>query len=789
MPAHKTVSDHPDFNAVLKSLLEAPELEALHHEAAKEAIFAPIPEGVHPELVAALKAHGISKLYSHQAKAFDLVQQGKDIVVVTPTASGKTLCYNLPVINNLYYSGNTGRAIYLFPTKALSNDQMHELIDLGSGLKNPLKVHTFDGDTPGDARQAIRKMGDIIITNPDMLHQGILPHHTKWVKLFTNLRFIVIDELHTYRGVFGSHVTNVLRRLLRIAAFYGAKPQIICCSATIANPRELASRMVGRDVALIDESGAPRGERYLAIYNPPLINEELGIRASYLKRAQSIALSFILAGSQTILFVKSRIAVERLTKLLKEALTKLHKDSETIQGYRGGYLPSLRRKIEEGLRNGSIKGVISTNALELGIDIGSLDVCCLAGYPGTIASTWQQAGRVGRQGGISFSVLVTSSSPMDQYIAGHPDYLFKGAVETARIDPDNLIILLSHLKCAAFELPFVEGEKFGALSTQETSELLEFLQENEMVHLSGGRYHWVTDSYPANEIGLRSIAEGNFAVTDITDGHEVVIGEVDYFSAPETIHPKAIYMVEGVSYEVCELDWEGRKAYVKRATADYYTDAMTYSKVTILDVEESAPATLYQCEAGEVRINREVVGFKKMKFDTSENVGYDMIKLPEQEMHTSGFWLTLNSRLLEERGLNRQQQVDALLGLAHALHIVAAVALMCDMHDLGRSVGDKSAQWFAKPPSGPKNLLQNEDLSQIDNFEPTIYLYDNYPGGVGLAPAIYERKQEFLHKTMELIRDCHCAHGCPACIGPALGVDGINKDLVLKVLGLLGESR
>ncbi len=778
------ISDHPDFKANLEHLLAAPEIEALYHEPAKEAVFAPIPAGVHPDLVQALKDHGVTKLYSHQAQAFELAEAGKDIVVVTPTASGKTLCYNLPVINSLYYSGNEGRAIYLFPTKALSNDQMHELIDLGKGLKNPLKVHTFDGDTPGDARQAIRKLGHIVITNPDMLHQGILPHHTKWVKLFTNLRFIVIDELHTYRGVFGSHVTNVIRRLLRIAAFYGAKPQIICSSATIANPQELASRMVGRDVVLINESGAPSGERYLAIYNPPLINEELGIRASYLKRAESIALSFILAGSQTILFVKSRIAVERLTRLLKEALAKLHKDSAIVQGYRGGYLPTLRRQIEEGLRNGTIKGVISTNALELGIDIGSLDVCCLAGYPGTIASTWQQAGRVGRKGGVSFSVLVTSSSPMDQYIATHPDYLFKGAVETARIDPDNLIILLSHLKCAAFELPFVEGEKFGALTAEETGELLEFLQENEMVHLSGGRYHWVTDSYPANEIGLRSITEGNFAVTDITDGHEIVIGEVDYFSAPETIHPKAIYMVEGVSYEVSELDFEGRKAYVKRATADYYTDAMTYSKVTILDIEENSPAPLYLAESGEVRINREVVGFKKMKFDTSENVGYDMIKLPEQEMHTSGFWLTLNSQLLEERGLNRQQQVDALLGLAHALHIVAAVALMCDMHDLGRSVGDKSAQWFAKPPTGPKNLWQNEDFNQIDNFEPTIYLYDNYPGGVGLAPAIYARRAEFLQKTQELIEDCHCAHGCPACIGPALGLDGINKELVLKVLKL-----
>ncbi len=434
---------------------------AVRHEPATEGTYRDLPTGIHPVLVRALAERGIERLYSHQAEAYELVAQNEDVVVVTPTASGKTLCYNLPVLNALLADPGA-RAMYLFPTKALAEDQLHELQGAIDRMGSEIRAFTYDGDTPQDARKAIRQRAQIVLTNPDMLHSGILPHHTRWAKLFENLRYIVIDELHYYRGVYGSHLANLLRRLKRICEFYGSKPEFICCSATIANPRELAEALTGRPFETVDSNGAPRGEKFFVFYNPPVVNRQLGIRRSYIAESRRIALDFIEHRLQTLVFANNRLATELLVTYLKDAFERGPLPADAVRGYRGGYLPRERREIERKLREGEIRAVVATNALELGIDIGSLDAVVMAGYPGTIASTWQRAGRAGRRQSASAAVMVASSAPLDQYIVEHPDYFFGRSPEHAYINPDNLEILLAHLKCAAFELPIQDGEKFGA---------------------------------------------------------------------------------------------------------------------------------------------------------------------------------------------------------------------------------------------------------------------------------------------------------------------------------------
>ncbi len=443
---------------------------AIRRLAPVEARCAPFPEGLDPRLQAALGGRGISQLYSHQAETLQHLAQGRNVVVTTPTASGKTLCYNLPVLSAIL-GDPAARALYLFPTKALAQDQMAELHELTRALAeagaDAIGVHTYDGDTPADARRTIRTRAHVVLSNPDMLHSGILPHHPRWAKLFENLRFLVIDELHAYRGVFGSHLCNVLRRLRRIARHYGSDPQIVCSSATIANPRELAERLAERPFELVSESGAPRGEKFFVFVNPPVVNRELGIRRSYLAESRRVAGEFLRRNLQVIVFAQSRLSTEILTTYLKEDFADVPGMPETIRGYRGGYLPLRRREIERGLREGSVRGVVSTNALELGIDIGALDVAVLAGYPGTIASTWQRAGRAGRRTTRSASVLVASSAPVDQFVVRHPSYFFDASPEHALLNPDNLHILVEHVKCAAFELPFTTEDAFGTVSVQE----------------------------------------------------------------------------------------------------------------------------------------------------------------------------------------------------------------------------------------------------------------------------------------------------------------------------------
>ena len=720
---------------------------------AREARTAPFPEGVNPRITAALAERGITELYTHQAGAIQSALAGANVVVVTGTASGKTLCYNLPVLQSIV-EDPASRALYMFPTKALALDQLDELHGLITTAGVDVKTFTYDGDTPRDTRSAVRRAGHIVITNPDMLHTGILPHHTNWTRLFENLRYIVIDELHTYRGVFGSHLANVLRRLRRICAFYGSDPTFICCSATIANPQDLATRLTGEDFTVIDDDGSPQGERHFIFYNPGVVNAELGIRRSAIDETANLASLFLGNDVQTIAFARSRVTTEIL-------LSKLQADpalrSRKISGYRGGYLPSERRAIEEGLRSGDVRGVIATNALELGIDIGQLEAVLLCGYPGTISSTWQRFGRAGRRQDASVAIMIAGSSPLDQYIINHPDYFFDAPVEAGLVNPGNLYILNSHLKCAAFELPFEEGEVFGGSTTEA---MLEHLATEGVLHKAGDTWHWsVADDFPAQHVSLRTGALDNVVIIDTTNKPRV-LGQVDTFAAPMLIHTDAIYLHAGRQYHVDRLDWDEKKAYVKRVEVEHYTDASKNVRVAVLDDFETDSAGGLGRGWGEVRITSLPTLFKKIKLSNSDNVGWGKIDLPQQETHTTAYWLTLPADL--ETRLGREPLESALLGAAHVLHQIAPLFLMCDPRDLGRVTEIKSPFTAA----------------------PTIFLYDGFPGGVGFSERLYRVHADLISQSEELVRACPCNEGCPSCVGPPSLLGTSAKDHVLELLQL-----
>ena len=760
-------------------------LTAVRQLPAREAKFCPMPGWVTSALVEAYRKKGIRELYSHQAAMAELVRKGRNAVVVTPTASGKTLCYNLPVLNAVLENTDM-RALYLFPTKALAQDQLAELQELARALDDGFGVFTYDGDTPSDARKAIRERGHIVLTNPDMLHAGILPHHTKWMRLFENLRYIVIDELHTYRGVFGSHVANVLRRLKRIANFYGSDPQFICSSATIANPGQLASQLIEKEVEVVEENGAPAGEKLFVFYNPPMVNRNLGIRRSYINEATRVAKEILGRRMQTIVFANSRLHTEVILTYLQQANTPKPGKPEPIRGYRGGYLPGERREIERGLRDGRILGVVATNALELGIDVGSLDACVMAGYPGSIASTWQRAGRAGRRTGSSCAVFVASSSPLDQFIVQHPDYFFESSPEHAHIRPDNLEILVNHLKCAAFELPISPDEQFGSV---DVVALCEQLSEAGFLHQSGGDWHWIDEAYPADTVSLRAVTSDNFIIIDTTGeekGKPEVIGEVDFSSALTTVHPKAIYIHQGQQYHVENLDFDKRKTYVRPVNVDYYTDAIRYTQVRVLEVAGEqiigGPAARAH---GDVLVRSQVVGFKKIKFFTNENVGSGKLELPENEMHTTSFWLTLSHSLLAMLPFSLSERQNGIFGLLYALGSMATLLMMCDRRDLGTAVGER-------PPSAASEInweefVENPSSESKVFFEPNLYIYDAYPGGIGFSEPLYGAYATLLKRTLELVSGCTCENGCPSCVGPTADHSEKTKDVVLKILRRLCE--
>jgi DEAD/DEAH box helicase domain-containing protein len=758
-----------------------PHVTAVRRLPAVAAEYAAMPEAIDRRLVAALRARGIIELYTHQAASIDHALAGRHTVVVTPTASGKTLCYNAPVLSSILADPST-RALYLFPTKALAQDQLAELHQLvhALGLAEPdpdrpppeeadaIGVFTYDGDTPQDARRAIRGRAHVVLSNPDMLHSGILPHHPRWAKLFENLRFVVIDELHAYRGVFGSHLANIIRRLRRVCRHYGSNPTFICSSATIANPRSLAERLVGESFELVEKSGAPRGEKFFLFVNPPVVNAELGIRRSYLAETRRVALEFLRRGLQLIVFAQSRLATEILTTYLKDACAGPPGAADLVRGYRGGYLPGRRREIERGLRSGHVRCVVSTNALELGIDIGALDVSVMGGYPGTIAATWQRAGRAGRRAGRSAAVFVASSAPIDQFVVRHPEYFFGSSPEHALVNPDNLHILLDHVKCAAFELPFHADEAFGAIDVQE---ILKILAEDGFVQQTDGQWQWTQDTYPADAVSLRSVTSDNFVVVDTTENAENrgerVIGETDFTSGPSTLHEKAVYIVEGELYQVERFDFHGRKAFVRRVECDYYTTAITYSKVTIL--EECLPQAPGRSTAhhGEVHVASRVVGFKKVKFYTNENVGSGELDLPEQQMHTTSYWLAIPPETMAELPFATADRRDGVVGLAFAMRNVAPLLLMCDGHDIGLSVDGVSLAGAGRLGGLDRSAAASGSSGVQDlAVEPTIYLYDNYPGGIGFSEPLFSMHRELVNRTRELIDGCPCQSGCPSCVGP-----------------------
>jgi DEAD/DEAH box helicase domain-containing protein len=769
--------------AVLRSLEVAkgpgaePVLTALRRFPAQPAELAEFPEDLHSRLREVLVARGVSRLYSHQRAAYDSARAGRHTVVVTPTASGKTLCYNLPVLDTILKEPEA-RALYLFPTKALAQDQLAELHSVVEALAADIGTFTYDGDTPSDARKAIRSCAHVVVTNPDMLHKGILPHHTKWVKLFENLRYVVIDELHSHRGVYGSHVANIFRRLQRLCRFYGSDPQFLCSSATIGNPKELAEALTGKPMAVVDRSGAPRGERYFAIYNPPVVNRPLGIRRSALNCARDVALSFLGQGLQTIVFAPSRLATEVLVTYLKEALETRPGAEGIVRGYRGGYLPLRRREIERGLREGSVLGVVSTNALELGIDIGSLDAAVLLGYPGSVASAWQQAGRAGRRSSTSVAILVANSTPLNQFIARHPDYFFDAPVEQGRINADNLHILVSHVKCAAFELPFGADEAFGRENVQE---VLGFLEEDRLVHRAGERWHWTSESYPADAVSLRSVSSDNFVVQDVTREPRI-IAEVDFDSAPSMLHEKAVYILEGKTYLVEKYDHAERRAHVREAEVDYYTDAVTYTKVRILERFDGEDQARARRRHGEVHVTSQVVGFKKIKFHTNENVGAGELQMPENEMHTTAYWLTIPREVLAGLSFGGEERRDGVVALGYTLGQLAALFLMCDRHDLGVALGD-NGQGEARVERGLRRVgLRDGSPAPGLDYEPNVFIYDNYPGGIGLSEPLYRLHSRLLSESRTLIAACPCRDGCPSCVGPAGEAGTRGKEVALALL-------
>jgi DEAD/DEAH box helicase domain-containing protein len=818
-------------------------LTAVRRFPARAAVRAEWPLWVSEPLREVYVAKGIARPYSHQAAAAEAVHAGNHVVIVTPTASGKTLCYNLPVLDAILKNADT-RALYLFPTKALAQDQLAELIDLQRRLENVVEgpadtfaggakphfehaddrgpldaaaqkpfahcfgVFTYDGDTPSDARKAIREKGHIVLTNPDMLHTGILPHHTRWTRLFENLQYVVIDELHSYRGVFGSHLCNVLRRLRRIASFYGSAPRFICCSATIANPGELAEKLVEDRVAVLSENGAPAGEKTFVFYNPPVVNRALGIRRSYINESSRVAQEFLKRDLQTMVFANSRLHTEILLTYLQKANPHFPGRPDPVRGYRGGYLPNERREIERGLREGKIRGVVSTSALELGIDVGSLDATVMAGYPGTIAATWQRAGRAGRRSGSSCAVLVASSSPLDQFMVRHPDYFFGNTPERAFIQPDNLEILVNHLKCAAFELPLGPDEKFGEA---DWPDLCARLADAGYLYRAGTHYHWTQEAYPADTVSLRSVTSDNFVIIDITGAPEA-IGEVDFPSALTTLHEKAIYLHGAEQYHVEHLDFKERKAYVKKVDVDYYTDAMRYTQVRVLEVAgekrraerrapemreqglmtapagDSAGASHCSHAHGDVLVRSQVVGFKKIKFFTNENIGFGQLELPENEMHTTSYWLPLERALVEALPFSLSERQSGMLGLLYAMKSVATLLLMCDGRDLGSAIGERPpAPGEASEEFSPLQLAEAIARGTAKEFfEPNLYLYDAYPGGIGFSEPLFRANELLLAETRELIAGCECEDGCPSCIGPAGDLAPRAKQAALAILEKAG---
>ena len=732
-------------------------IEHWHTKEEKPAKYADFPPEMHDSLKSALRKKGIEKLYTHQRQAFDLAVSQKSFTAVTPTASGKSYCYHLPVLHKILNDPGA-RALYLFPTKALAQDQKSDLHDLIEKTEQDILSYTYDGDTSPAIRTKVRKAGQIVMTNPDMLHSAILPHHTKWVSLFENLHYIVIDELHTYKGVFGTHVAHVIRRLKRICEFYGSKPVFICTSATIANPKELAENLTNTDHVLIDQNGAPSGKKHIVFYNPPIIHPTFGVRRSAILEVRDLATHLIKQGIQTIVFAKSRVRVEMLVTYL-QAITKMKLQDESIKGYRGGYLPTERRAIEKGLRDGTIKCVVSTNALELGVDIGQLQACIMTGYPGNIASAWQQAGRAGRRQDESLVVYVAQSTALDQYIINHPEYLLDQSPEEARIHPENIIILMDHLKCASFELPFNIDDQYGEFEVQD---LLEYLQEEGVLVRTSDRWHWMSDRFPAHDISLRSASQENVVIIDQSvPANTKVIGEMDRFSAMTLLHEEAIYLHQGTQFQVEILDWEEKKAFVREVDVDYFTDANLAVELKVMSEDKSGKLNKSDIHFGDIAVLAMPTIFKKIRFDTHDNIGSGPISLPAEELHTSSTWLSFT----KPEDFSEAELSDTMTGAAYAIESFIPIFVQCDRRDVHVVPQVKS----------PHNDL------------PSFFIHDSYPGGIGISDRIFDLWQPLLEKAQQHVSECPCLDGCPSCIGAQDAAISM-KSHVVKLLNELRKE-
>ncbi|MGE5572075.1 MAG: DEAD/DEAH box helicase [Bacteroidota bacterium] len=747
-----------DASRFIERLKLAPEYrgQIVHVEniPARKARYGDVEPPLHPRVAAILAKVGVERLYTHQAQAIQAIRQGRDIAVVTSTASGKTICYNAPVLEWLAMHPGA-KALYLFPTKALAQDQLRGLLryrEIDPAM--PIVAGTYDGDTPPNARRKLRDEGNIILTNPDMLHQGILPRHPAWGPFFANLAFVVIDEMHTYRGVFGSNVACVVRRLERICEHYGANPQFICCSATIANPKELAEKLIDRPVTVVDDDGAPRGPKKFVFWNPPLFDAAQVERASSSVEAERLLVDLVRERVQTITFVKARVVAELIYRFAQERLQQISPSlARAIKPYRGGYLPEERREIERRLFSGELLGVTSTNALELGIDIGSLDAAILTGYPGTIASTWQQAGRAGRGQEEALVVLVGQSAPIDQYLMNHPEYFFGRTTEGAAIDPHNPYVLARHLRCAAFEMPL--GARDIARFGEYMPAILQILEEQREVVRRGNRWYWLHSSYPSEAVKLRNASDNTYTIVDTTQdpagrrrqapandtAANRVIGTMDELSAFEQIHPEAIYLHDGETYFVSQLDVDKKVAYVEKADVDYFTQSIAESTVKIENEQESAKFHRATASFGDVTVTSLVYMFKKIKFHGRESIGFGKVSLPPQVMGTAAFWLvppisTLN--LVREWG---RDPSEGLYGIGNVITEVVPLYAMCDPRDVGAVV------------------------DSLNTGSPTLFVYDRYPGGVGFAERAYRSLEDVLRACLELVKGCRCEDGCPSCVG------------------------
>ena len=720
---------------------------------ARAARFADPAEPLPAPLQAGLATMGIERLYVHQARAIDLARQGKDVVVVTGTASGKTMCYNLPVLERLL-ADPRAKALYLFPTKALAQDQLGVLkrwAETRPDLAAVLRPATYDGDTPRHNRRRIRTEANVILSNPDMLHVGVLPYHPRWASFFQDLQYVVVDELHQYRGIFGSNVAMVLRRLARISAHYGSRPQFIGASATIANPGELAEAVTGRPCETLDADGSPRGPRLFVLWNPPPFGPDALARKSANMEATDLLVRLVQRGVQTIVFTKARVVAELVYRYARERLEKTDKAlADKVRAYRGGYLPAERRAIEQALFTGRLLGIASTNALELGVDVGTLDASILVGFPGTIASAWQQAGRAGRGREQALTILVAYNDPIDQYLMHHPEYFFGRPVEQGVVDPQNPYILASHLGCAAAELPLApeDADLFGA----RTPEVADILADDGALARIGDRYYWSRAESPSQKTDLRTISNDTFSIVRTDRGTSEVIGQVDSISAPELVYPNAIYLHEGESYLVRQLDFEGKVAYVERADVDYFTQPVLADKCRIRQERERKAARGLTACFGDLTVTWATVAFKKIKFYTNENIGQTALDLPAQTLETTGLWMMVAPEHLEElRGMGLKA-VEGLVGIRNLALVCLPMLAMCDRRDLS-------------------GIVESSNTGR-----PTAFLYDRFLGGLGFAEKGYESVGELLEMCRRLVKECTCESGCPSCVGLANLRPPIHQD-------------